>query len=525
MKQLLRPSNIIITLLYLGSIALYAVGCQEPYQWRLTIDQARWWLMALGVYLLAQLLGAILKRHSYALFWGCTAIGVLFIAKVYAASHLDRQYFFWGFHHFQYFKPHVVAWLLPWPFVVAIPIINRNIWKAAVKAIEFLKQHSSVWNRRLLVWQLALLSFFPFWFLGNRNNHLGDAGPIMGHFAYLMRNNQISYVTFDEPLAWLLHGKFYKYMYHNYGWGQAKSYGLTTSLAGIVFIALVMSLARHFKLGTKRGILLTGLVLTGGYMQLFFRYVENYTIVTVCILGYLILVHRSLRDGGKLLWPALVLSLGTVFHLLAGWLYPTLAFAYLYQCKGRRWWRSLAELLGIIIATGIPFAIVLGYLVYGESVILEAMFKSSWAYKLNFVPFQASYADNYWLLSERHLLDIVNEHLLLAPLAWVFLGITWYVKRREIKFRDPFLIVLTIGVLFMLIYTLTWMPGLGGYGDWDLFSGVGFMLVLLLGWLMVQNGADGKIDIIAQVALPLIIAHLIHSGAWILSNHFHFGGY
>jgi hypothetical protein len=123
------------------------------------------------------------------------------------------------------------------------------------------------------------------------------------------------------------------------------------------------------------------------------------------------------------------------------------------------------------------------------------------------------YAPEYTLFSSPHLLDIINQHLLLSPAGIVlFLGIAAGYK-RTIKSKDAVIIFLIIVSSAQLVYHFLMEPKLLALRDWDLFSAVGIGYTLLGVYLFISSIQSRKYS-----AVVLVFTSILCTLPWFLLN-------
>lgn len=122
----------------------------------------------------------------------------------------------------------------------------------------------------------------------------------------------------------------------------------------------------------KRQVEFLALALCGSYVQLFFGDVENYSLVTVLILAYLVLCWWFVAGRIPLWIPCLALSLAICFHLVAGWLLPSLVYLVLQaRREGRR-----VPILALTATLVLPVGGLLVYLHF-HGLPIQRLFDSS----------------------------------------------------------------------------------------------------------------------------------------------------
>ena len=101
-----------------------------------------------------------------------------------------------------------------------------------------------------------------------------------------------AHLTHDEMLELFLHSRFWNYTHRWWGWSVVFSYQVVSCAAGVVFVYATIRLAR--RLAPAAPWLFVAGVLAGGYMQLFFGDVENYTVTAALVALYVLAACRFL---------------------------------------------------------------------------------------------------------------------------------------------------------------------------------------------------------------------------------------
>src|SRR5512144_3244701 len=114
-----------------------------------------------------------------------------------------------------------------------------------------------------------------------------------------------AHLTHDEMLELYVHSRLYYYAHGAFGWSVGKCYQVASAVAGGGFVLLLVRASRAW--APQSRLAFVGLVLSCGFVQLFFGDVENYTLVTLMILAYLVAADRYLNGRAPLWWPSLAL--------------------------------------------------------------------------------------------------------------------------------------------------------------------------------------------------------------------------
>jgi hypothetical protein len=372
---------------------------------------------------------------------------------------------------------------------------------------------TKMWVFRVAV---ALLAAIPFYLFRIQHLRWGDA-YILAH-AIPHPDVRLTYV-WQAPLDVFLHAQAWRLGHAWFGWPDPLPvYALLSVAAGVVFVWTLLGLADWLGGARAARVLVIGLVLTLGTMQLFFGYVENYTFMTLGVLVYLWLALRAVRGEIGLAWPASALALTHAFHPSTLVLAPSLLYVAWLTA------RSKGQPARTLLALVVPYALTLAGLLalmttggHGLSALLGADFPGGGDRRW-FVPLcQATTRwERYTMFSLAHLVDVVNQQLLVAPMIWPALGLGLAVARRRWPGRDPALRVLALAAGFYLLLALTWNPDYGGQRDWDLFAPAAVPAALLLAYALPRLLPEP--EALRCAAWALIPPQAFYLAAWIYQN-------
>jgi tetratricopeptide (TPR) repeat protein len=131
-----------------------------------------------------------------------------------------------------------------------------------------------------------------------------------------------------------------------------------------------------------------------------------------------------------------------------------------------------------------------------------------------FIPFFAFKGFSYTLLSGQRILDIINENLLLAGVAFFIIAAILLSARKKISFSDPYLLCLIVNFLFYEAFLIGGNAGFGLARDWDVFSAIGIFAALISVALLRQI----QFPSIKRLALPIILVSLLSISSWVYLN-------
>jgi len=459
--------------------------------------------------------------------------GLILVALHLLAPYLGEE-IAWGVWPFTY---------LPWPWR----------WGLALGAVLLIFWSDRLWHRiRLSVGRglprvpwgaaplrlaLAASAALPFWLFRIRHLRWGDA--------YILANAiphpevRLTYV-WQAPLDVYLHARLWQLANRWFGWPDPiPVYWIVSALAGVAFVWVLLGLAHWLgRTGTERA-LIFGLLLTLGTIQLFFGYIENYSIMTVGVLLYAWLALRSLRGELKLVWPAAALAITHAFHPSTIILVPSLLYLAFMTCRqvvppagatagetrqGPGGQAGLSLFRQALLAIAVPYAVVFAGVValmtagnHGLDALMGVDFPGGGDRKW-FVPlFEVTTRwQHYTMFSPAHLVDIVNQQLMSAPAVWPGLIILAVLAGRSVPWRDPAFRLLAVMALSYLVLTLVWNADYGGQRDWDLFSPAAVPAALFLAYTLTRALPDQRAQ--GRAAWALIVPQAVHTAAWIYQN-------
>jgi|GEM_PF-401660 len=383
------------------------------------------------------------------------------------------QYRLWGVNWWAYF-PGYVQFVL-FAIGAVAPIVMQLVLR---------RSKSDVGNDRasanrsgkyfIIVCCLTVLYGLAFYLLRARTHFLGD-----GYTA-------LSVLASDNPLVkprGLGEGLLHVWVKSAIG-GDAEaaallSFQVISISAGVLFLVAVALVSKWlFERPIDRVLFWLGLA-SGGYMLLFFGYVENYSLLVLSVAVYSLmglLVVKG-RINRWLILP--VLALAIFFHVLGVTLIPSAIYLLVANSKLGDSLSRLNRKTKLLMGT-ITVVILLS--------LFYHYYSTDYFFRFAFVPlFEDRFtAEGYTLFSGKHLLDYLNLLILLLPglplvvAVLLFLPVRRMLKQREYRYL-LILLVSTLGAVFIFDPKLS-MPR-----DWDLFSFSGVPLVILSYYLILNN--------------------------------------
>ncbi len=414
----------------------------------------------------------------------------------------------WGVSFFAYPNPLIGLLIGVFYLALAIPPVTvfflNKIGYLFSTAADFFR-----YRRFLFRLTLALISGVLFWIFRIRHLYWGDAKIFVEAIPH--PDFRLTY-NWQAPLDVFIHSKAWELAYKLWGWDVATVYGVISVLSGILFLQLLVNVAEELGRNRPEKLFLWAFTATGGFIQLFFGYIESYTIIPTGILAYIWLSIRFVKGQTSIFWPILCLSLTNAFHPSTIVLWPS-AFLLVKGQPWKDWLRFL--IIPTVIALGVIALMESGK--HGIDALLGVDFPGG-ADRHWFVPLRHAGTEweHYTMFSLGHLVDIVNEQLLVAPFGLVLAVLLWKKGfQKADKGEEKLFIFLTLASAFYLLFTWTWNPDYGGRKDWDLFACVGIPLNLLAAFTATR--AWSREELMGN-GLLLVLASLIHTAFWISFN-------
>ncbi|MDP6779802.1 MAG: tetratricopeptide repeat protein [Candidatus Latescibacteria bacterium] len=292
------------------------------------------------------------------------------------------------------------------------------------------------------------------------------------------------------------------------------TYRIYSCVSGLIYVLLSLQVARNVGTAALERTVSLGFLLTPGLVQLFFGYVENYALLLSGILLYL---YQSclVLQGRRSPWvPSALLGALVPLHFSAASLAPSLLVLVLHwhrsthRAPGSLAQAAIARTLAQLGVAPIATLVVFGLIDFDVVGYLGDLRGS------HFLTFSAdpNLPHRYGLLSPDHLLDVLNQLLLVAPSALIVLSLAVWRSPAS----DPFRSFLLVTSAFPLLFTFVANPEIGAFRDWDVFAFAGLPLTLYGARILIDRIPDhGRLR---HAGLLVCGAAALHSLAWVSVN-------
>ena len=422
-------------------------------------------------------------------------IPFLFLVVVF---HPLSEYLFptklWGIHHLCFFPLPFGIVLTLFALLAFVPKINSFLLGGFEKIANSIQLWLSKINRSALYIIISFLSLFIFWAFRTRLHLLGDG--------YQKLNNLPEQkIWVADWLTDFIHLKLYNFLSSRIEWWNADlTYSSISVLCGGFFVLLVLFLLDHLGKTNFEKLFIGALIFSLGTLELFFGYLESYTMFTLVLALYVFVSILYLKGRVSLFLPFLILIIDFYLHSFGLIFVPT--FLYLM-------WRDLKKGGGFKL--GLIHLVMVLVLVFFAFLRIQMLYNIPGVMKTSLIlPLFANPTSQFTMFSWDHILEFLNQLLLDSPVGIVlFLLFFWDV----FALKDRVLNFLFLGALISITFIFVFNSALGT-ADWDLRSFPALFYVPLGAILFLRSAKRWKG--FKNFSLLLILVSFFHFVPWIL---------
>lgn len=384
-------------------------------------------------------------------------VGVFWLL-MYTLAALGFLNGLWGLHFWHFYPTWARGVFLGFGVLFLVPVVQDRLFDVVAGVV---KQTERIKYVRFLLVVVFALGFFLFF--RSAIYLLGD-GEL-----YLRELRAIDLRGFDRidrsPLVfWIVINL------QNLGVTSERACQIYSWASGGLYVGIACYAAHLIGRCRISRVIILGLLLTPGYMQLFFGYIETYALLMPVGLAYLLsgLLYLQGRCGW---WcPSLFLGALIPLHLVHGFLVPSLIVLV--------WMRSLNKLRDGIFALCLTGGLACFLLVVSGVMPWTLLHQSGDVPWLGLV---ATFNQAYSTFSAAHLLDILNQYALVVPV--VVVGIVLGLFRIE-SLVSKFLATAALG---LVLFSCVANPMIGAFRDWDVMGIAGLPLLVWMCWQWGQR--------------------------------------
>lgn len=390
------------------------------------------------------------------------ALAVLSVWAVASFMHLDSA---WGISIAGFLPPAArlgVAIILGG--LVGIAFLGSNIGDVAEQAGTTL---FSIWGRIVV----PVVCAFVFWVLPAPVPLLGDSTMYAGTlWRYVLLGEQAP--MFREPASMIILQAIAQAAHALGATDMTVIFKAFGALSAGVFMGGAMALAAHIHVSSARRLLTVTLMLTCAGSLFFTGYMETYALQYACLPWVIWASFKLTDDIRNLTWTLLALGALCSLHYMNVLFLPAVLTAYAITYTTRRGTVSaLSRRMLWVIAVSLPILVaVYVYLQLHPPAAMETGDNP-------FIPFSAVHGTRYTLFSAQHVLDIVNQHMLLAPVP-LFLAIALVAQRGRRMVRGSRMMIVGVALLAMESFLIGGHFTLGMARDWDVTASIGTLITI-----------------------------------------------
>lgn len=436
----------------------------------------------------------------------CMSRLIVLFCTLLILAHLVSSFFsssrLWGVNHLAYFPLELGIILTAVFFVLLIPRINLKILDLLRIPCELLYNLTFGKSKKLWFVLFSLLSFPLFWLFRTRTHFLGDGNNIINN----LQKGEF-FVKWTEPVETLIYINLYKFLNSLLRLDADTLYELVSCFYGVIFIFLIFLLTDFLGQDKWEKLFLFCFIVLMGSIQLFCGYAEHYSFSFILIFAFMFLSIRYIEGKSNLFLPLLLFVLAVSSHVSASYFLPSaFLLCLLGYSKGGK-----SPFLGKKETWAILFLIIISV------IILFYMKEHSWTVGKQYVPLAKGdyYAPGYSLFSLPHILDVLNQQLLVSPVGLVVLISVW-ICSKAFHLKDKTSAFLFSTFVLGIGFNSVMYPGLGMSRDWDMFSSTAIGYTVLAGYLFLRY-AKKKVDF-KYIGSVVVITAALCTLPWILLN-------
>ncbi len=428
-----------------------------------------------------------------------SALAILVLIRIIPFLYPESRT--WGFNHLIFLPAgYSFAFFGISAFALVLPFIKKSeIW--GERFIDWFSNTFFECERRLLYRMLFILPFALLFIIFTMPTHfLGDGYSILKNIASesntLYKWSEIGVIILLEQLRAIV------------GSPTVRSSTLVIQIvsvcSGVVTIWLFFAIAQIISINKIRQLLIFSSSLLSGSLLLWFGYIEHYPILWIFMTTFLYFAIKYIKCGNGLIPMWIFLLIGMALHMqisifLPGALYLTLLFRSDKTKRNSN--KNYTWLYTTVICVIIGSIFIYKYL---TDIYFQAMFIDVISSNLSDM--------QYSLFAANHLIDIINQTVLLTPLLFVYITL---IRINELshtyKYETIFLIITSVGgLLFLFLID----PKLGMPRDWDLFALTIYPLTIL--FIFKSNVTIS--NLIKRFVLSIILLLIIFPVPYMATN-------
>lgn len=425
----------------------------------------------------------------------------------------------WGFHHLA-FLPASMKIVIPLLMVaVMIPKVQNAIIKVLTIVVKRVQESSKSTTITLLIVALVAACVL-FWFGRQTTFFLGDGMFVLRGLKNIQTNDDIAKVFINAPLSGFFVWHIHQFLASlNTGLALQTAFQVFGVSIGILMMIVVGFFVKNLTDNAIDQALAFCFIIFGGAIQLFFGYVENYSLAVLTGTSFALLCLMCLKGRVHIIVPSLAFGLMVASHFVLIIMLPVLVFVSVDWVRSKKTILSsgiLAVVVAFLLTVFFTMAIfwMCGY--SPDEVITE--FAGQGSVGRHVVPIAEKSAGwhAYTMFSLWHAIDLANLYMLLSPFSLIIvLGLALPTLRNTFSIQSQ-LVALGLLAFIGLLFTITFNSDIGMSRDWDLMAiyNVGLVLFAAPSWFLFVT------DEVVRRRMMVMMAGLtlLQSISWVSVN-------
>lgn len=433
-----------------------------------------------------------------------TCAGCFVLILIHVAASFFPQQRLWGLD-LLYYLPALFRWIMVGiTILILLPAVNGRFAHALSALFRRVNDSSKSMSKRVRRLVLSLLSFPLFWLFREKIYLLGDGNLRASEVLAGMK------ISFTEPLDFFIHALVFKIT----GLNAFTVYALLSCLAGVALVYLLLVMSDRMGERGKGKALIFAVLISMGANQLFFGYVESYTLMYLAMLAFIFSSWFYLQGSCKLWLPVVMFLLTASLHLAGLTLLPSLIYLSLIRTESK----SNQSRISPRGAKPLWMTFVVALVGGGLWILWRSSSPSAGLDSVLLFPLGSFEDSLYPVYSWSHVVDFVNHQLLVSPIGVVVWLAVIFSGRKEAPLGSKTTILFLLIIAPQLLFGFLFNPQLGYPRDWDLFAFTSSGYTILGVYLLIQRFREGTPQAVRYVALALVGTALLSTLPWIYVN-------
>ena len=400
------------------------------------------------------------------------------VVACFLAFHLLLAYWdplcMWGTNILAYSSNATRSLFLIFSLILIVPHVRTPLINGLVNTISALDPWRSTRSVILTSLALAVVGGLLFFVFRSALHLLGDGYLLLRDLTFF--NPRVTWKGVNAPLSYWTLKAVYESAPGSIQAAPQIIYRVWSATSGVIYILLAVRVAGTLGQNAAERLITLGFLLSAGFLQLFFGYVETYAILLPVTLLYLWTGSQVLQGRLPLWVPAAVLGVLFPLHFVTVTLAPSLILLAIQSSdpasNSPKRSRTMAVAMnGLVIGIAPILALlVLGLIGFSLHAYTENVRPSH----LLSVFGQDGPDQPYPIISPAHILALFNQYLLVAPAALITICL---IQRGKLSL-DPIRTFFLVATIFPVAFTCLVNPEIGAFRDWDAlaFSALPFTL-------------------------------------------------